>query len=74
MISEEAKTKAVGQFKLQLTGVMDVFDMYGMGHEIPYAKEIITELALQLHRRLMGEDHPIDFNHAEKRYERRRAI
>lgn len=72
-ISEEEKHKAVAQWKLQLNGALDVFDMYGLGHDIPRVKEIITELALQLHKRLNGIDHPITLNHAEQRYSRRRG-
>ncbi len=71
-MTEEQTHKAVQQFKLQLNGVLKVFDMYGLGLDIPRVKEIITELALQLHKRLNGVDHPIDLNHAELRYSQRR--
>ncbi len=70
-MTEEQDHKAVQQFKLQLNGALKVFDMYGLGLEIPRVREIITELALQLHKRLDGVDHPIDLNHAEQRYSRR---
>ena len=46
MIDEK---KAIGQFKLQLNGVMGVFDCYGMGVDIPESIKEITNLALQLH-------------------------
>ena len=71
-MNEEEEHKAVQQYKLQLNGVLSVFDVYGLGHEIPYAKEIITELALQLHKRLNGIDHPIDLEHAKKKYRQRK--
>jgi len=71
-MTEEKVHKAVQQFKLQLNGALSVFNMYGLGEQLPYAKEMITELALQLHKRLNGEDHPIDINHAEKRYRERK--
>ena len=71
-LNEEEKHKAVGQYKLQLNGVLGVFNVYGLGHEIPYAIEIITELALQLNKRLNGVDHPIDFELAKKKHSQRK--
>ncbi len=71
-MTEEQTHKAVQQFKLQLNGVLSIFNMHGLGQEIPHVKEIITELALQLHKRLNGVDRPIDLNHAELRYSQRR--
>lgn len=53
------KEKAVGQFRLQLNGVFQPFNGYGMNIFIPEAIEAIIRLALQLHRRLNGEDVPI---------------
>ena len=52
--------KAVGQFKLQLNGVLSPFKLYGMDIYVTPAIEQIVELALQLHRRLNGEDIPIE--------------
>ena len=57
---------------MQLNGALSTFDIYGMGAEIPYAKEVITELALQLHKRLSGTDQPIDIMAAKRRYKQRR--
>ncbi len=51
--------KAIGQFKLQLNGVLAPFNLYGMHIYIPPAIKEIERLALQLHRRLNGEDIPI---------------
>ena len=71
-MNEEEKHKAVAQFKLQLNGTFNIFDMYGLGEHIPYVKEIVTELAIQLHKRLNGEKLPIDLGHAKRRYGQRR--
>ena len=71
-MNEEEEHKAVQQFKLQLNGVFEPFNLYGLGLQIPFAKEIITELALQLHKRLNGIDHPIDFTHAIGKYNQRK--
>lgn len=51
--------KAVGQFKLQLNGILSPFNSYGLGVHISPAIKEIVRLALQLHRRLNGEDIPI---------------
>ena len=54
--------KAIGQFKLQLNGAMQPFCgkvSYGQGIYVPQAIEEIVKLALLLHRRLNGEDIPI---------------
>ena len=70
-IGEGEKHKAVQQFKLQLNGVFEPFNCYGLGHEISFAKEITTELALQLHKRLNGVDHPIVYELAKRKYRSR---
>jgi len=57
---KESDKKAIGQFKLQLNGVMGPFNSYGLGVYIPPAIEEAVKLALQLHRRLNGEDVPIE--------------
>jgi len=51
--------KAIGQFKLHLNGVFQPFHGYGHDVYIPESINQITKLALQLHRRLNGEDIPI---------------
>lgn len=51
--------KAIGQFKLQLNGVMQPFNLYGLNVHITPAIEEITVLALRLHERLNGNDVPI---------------
>ena len=70
-ISDEAKSKAVGQFKLQLGAVMAPFHQYGMGVHITPAIDYITELALLLHKRLNGNDVPITVQLAEQRRRKR---
>ncbi len=52
--------KAIGQFKLQLNGVLSPFNLYGMNVYITPAISEIVKLALQLHQRLNGEDIPIE--------------
>ena len=59
MVKEIDEAKCIGQFKLQLNGTMQPFHFYGMDVHIPSAIEEITKLALKLHRRLNGEQIPI---------------
>lgn len=54
--------KAIGQFKLQLNGVLSPFNQYGLSVYISPAIKEIVDLALQLHKRLSGEDIPIAVN------------
>ena len=56
MIDEK---KAIGQFKMALNGTLSMFDMHGMNIHFPQVSDDIVKLALQLHRRLNGEDIPI---------------
>ena len=53
------KEKAIGQFRLQLNGVMSPFHFYGQDAFVPPAIEEIVKLALKLHERLSGKDIPI---------------
>jgi len=53
------REKALGQFRLQVTGTLGIFNAYGQGVHIKEATEQITTLALQLHERLSGRDIPI---------------
>jgi len=72
-IPEDSKNKWWGKFKiLQLNGVMNIFMMYGMQHEIPMAKELITEMALQVVRNHFGYDEPICYKTAKEKNERRK--
>ena len=56
MSADEAKI--IGQFRLEIGSVMSAFDCYGLGTYIPEAMAAIEALALQMHRRLNGEDMP----------------
>lgn len=56
---QPCEEKAIGQFKLQLNGTFQPFHGYGQDVFIPEAINQIVGLALQLHRRLNGEDIPI---------------
>jgi len=67
MMTEDEKTKAVKGFKRQLNGVMSVFHFYGLQIYIPNAIEVITELALLLHKRLNGQDIPVTYEHANEK-------
>jgi len=58
-LTQENEQKAIGQFRLRLVGVMQPFNIYGLGIEIPSAIEEIVKLAIQLHRSLNGEDIPV---------------
>jgi len=71
MITEAEKEKAVKQFKRQLNGVMSVFHFHGLHIHIPDAIEVITELALLLHKRLNGQDIPVTYEHANEKKRRR---
>jgi len=51
--------KARGQLRLQLTDVLSVFKMYGLGEYIPGAIEEIVELTEQFAMRVRGKDVPI---------------
>ena len=48
----DTKDKAIGQFKLRVTGTLGVFDTYGMGVHIPEVANVILTQALELHKRL----------------------
>ena len=71
---EESKTQYVKGFKRQLNGVFGVFHYYGLHIHIPDAIEVVTELALLLHKNLNGAEQPITVEHARvklgKRYKK----
>ncbi len=73
MISEAEKFKAVQQFKMALGGdILQVFNKHGYGDFIPYATDLTADLALLLHKRLMGQDIPITAELARAKNEARR--
>ena len=55
---DEAKAK--GQLNLALNGVLSPFMLYGQEPYVHMAKTQIMELAEKFHRRMSGEDIPID--------------
>ena len=59
-LSNPNYAKAVGQFKLQLNGVLEPFRLYGLDVFIPGAIEEITCLAEDFGLRVRGVDKPID--------------
>lgn len=50
--------KVLGQFRLQVNGVMRPFNLYGMHTYVPVAISLIESLAVQLHQKLSGIDLP----------------
>ena len=54
----EAYSKILGQFRLQLNGVMRPFNLYGMQTYVPSAMSLVESLAVQLHLKLSGIDMP----------------
>ena len=51
--------KALGQFRLQLGGIMNCFRCYGMNEDVTSASEEIIKLAELFAMRVRGEDVPI---------------
>jgi len=58
-ISQDEFNKAMGQFRLQLNAIMNVFNVYGLTIYVDSAKMEISLLAEQLAKRIQGEDIPI---------------
>ena len=58
-LSDEDYAKAVGQFRIQLNGVFEPFNLYGLGVHIPGAIEEITKLTEDFGLRVRGMDKPI---------------
>ena len=59
---DQLEDKALGQFRLQLHGILDIFSCYGMGIWIPLVEEQLMDLAIRLHMRLNDEDVPFEVN------------
>ena len=66
-ISQEQYDKAVGQFRLQLNGIMNCFRCYGMSEDVDGACEEIVKLAEQLGMRVRGKDIPIKVREIPRR-------
>jgi len=58
-LPEKDYRKAIGQFKLQLNGIMNCFRCYGMDADVDSASEEIVRLAEQLGMRVRGKDIPL---------------
>ena len=61
-VSDPQYAKAKFQFRAHVNEVLRVFDMYGMGIEIPGALEQIWRLTEDFSLRVRGVDKPIDIN------------
>ena len=65
MLTEEQKEKAVKQFKRHIgIELASVYSMHGYQELAISEAELITELAILLHKRLSGQDVPISLEMA----------
>ena len=67
-IPQDKYDKAKGQLKLQLNGVFEPFNCYGLGAYIPEAIEQVVLLAEQFGQRVRGDDIPIALNNYKRKY------
>jgi hypothetical protein len=58
-IPDDDYSKAIGQLKLQVNGVLNCFRCYGMDHDVDIAIREVTLLAEQFAMRVRGKDEPI---------------
>ncbi len=58
-IPQDEYNKAVGQFRLQLNGIMNCFRCYGLDQDVDGAIAEIVMLAEQFGMRVRGKDTPI---------------
>ncbi len=65
-LEDEDYEKAKGQLKLQLNGVLEPFNFYGLGLYIPEAIKQIVELCEQFGKRVRGRDVPIKTKRGKK--------
>ena len=66
-IPQEAYDKALGQFRLQLNGIMNCFRCHGMQEDVDGAMVEITRLAEQFSMRTRGKDIPIKVRDVPRR-------
>jgi len=75
-IPDEKYQKAIGQLRLQVTGIFDFMRvdeklparyMYGLGDYIPKAVEEIVKLAEDFGLRIRGVDKQISLEHVRRR-------
>ena len=66
-IPQEQYDKALGQFRLQLNGIMNCFRCYGLDNDAEGACEEIVKLAEQFSMRTRGKDVPIRVRETPRR-------
>lgn len=66
-LSDADYKKAIGQFRLQLNGIMANFKCYGMDNDVVGATEEIIKLAEQFGMRVRGKDTPIQVRTSPRR-------
>ena len=66
-ISQMDYDKALGQFRLQLNGVMNCFRCYGMQEDVDGAMNEIVKLTEQFSMRVRGKDIPIQVRDKPRR-------
>ena len=66
-IPQREYDKAIGQFRLQLSGVMNNFRCYGLQEDVESAILEIIKLAEQLAMRVRGKDIPIKVRETPRR-------
>ena len=59
--------KAIGQFRLQLNGVLEPFRKYGLAEFIPGAIKEIVQLTEDFGLRVRGVDKPISLDYIRRR-------
>ena len=71
-IPDQEYNKIYGQFRMQLNGVFQPFNTYGLHIFIPGAIETIVALAELAGERVRGKDTPITIEHANRRIRRKK--
>lgn len=59
-LSDEEYAKALGQFRLQLNGLMHPLRLYGQHIYVDQVTEEVVQLAVRLHLRLSAVDIPLE--------------
>lgn len=69
-LAEPEYQKALGQLRLQLNGILGIFDIYGLGVYILGAIDEVIKVCEQFGMRVRGDDRPIDIEivRREKQY------
>ncbi len=58
---DEQFSKALGQYRLALNGLMHPLRLYGQQHYVDQVIEELVQLAVRLHYRLCYEDVPFEY-------------